>query len=307
MPLISIIVPVYNTAPFLKQCLDSLKNQTFNDIEIVLVDDGSTDGSSSICDEYAVNDSRFVVLHKKNEGLAAARNDGIKISQAEYLLFVDSDDWVELVLCECVYNLAIDKNADIVVFQYYRYWKENKQTKKEPFPIEGFLSREKILTTHWTYTSVVAWNKLYRRKLFSGIKYPVGHLCEDNAVTYKLVIKSSKIYCSNAYLYHHRNYRPESIMNNRSKRLYEDQFCYEFQRLDDLKQLNLCIGNEDVNLAFSYLLLFGRQGKISEKCTQIIEDTKNLPWRRRMLFFIYRLTPHLFNQLMILIGKRIMD
>lgn len=100
MPKVSVIVPVYNVEPYLRQCLDSIVSQTLKDIEIILIDDGSTDGSGEICDEYKREDHRIRVIHKVNEGLSAARNDGIDASTAPYIMFVDGDDWVEPEFCE---------------------------------------------------------------------------------------------------------------------------------------------------------------------------------------------------------------
>ena len=104
MPKVSVIVPIYKVKPFLRQCIDSIINQTLKDIEIILVDDGSVDGEAEICDEYAIHDKRIKVIHKNNEGLSAARNDGLDQATAPYIMFVDSDDWVEPEFCELPYT-----------------------------------------------------------------------------------------------------------------------------------------------------------------------------------------------------------
>lgn len=112
--MISVIIPVYNVESYLKRCLDSVINQSYQDLEIILIDDGSTDNSSKICDEYASNDPRVIVIHKQNAGQAAARNDGINIAKGEYIAFVDSDDWIELDMYELLMQAIIDTKADIV-------------------------------------------------------------------------------------------------------------------------------------------------------------------------------------------------
>lgn len=293
--MISIVVPVYNTVAYLKQCFDSLANQTWKDIEIIIIDDGSTDGSASFCDAYAEKDKRFRVFHKVNEGLASARNDGIALSQGEYILFLDSDDWVELDLCEKVCGVVLEHNVDLVIFQYYRYLKNDKITKKAPFPREGIVSKDDLLNAYWPYVDVVAWNKLYKRELFDGIQYPVGCLCEDNAVTYRLVYKANHIYCMNAWLYHHRRFRPESIMNTKCEKLYSDQFEFEFQRLNDLKQWGYNTANDEINFAIRYLKVMGRQAKWSDQCETILRLSNSLSWKQRITYAVYRYASWLFE------------
>ena len=118
MPHVSVIVPVYNVEEYLRKCIDSIVAQTLKDIEIILVDDGSTDGSGTICDEYASQDKRVRVVHKINGGLSSARNTGIEAASAPFLMFIDSDDWVEPNFCEKPYLAAKNNNADLVLFSF---------------------------------------------------------------------------------------------------------------------------------------------------------------------------------------------
>ena len=123
---ISIIIPVYNTRSYLIECLDSVIAQTFNNIEIILVDDGSNDGSEKIVDEYALRDERIKVIHQKNQGLSAARNTGIKASKSPYIMFVDSDDYVDEKYCETPYSIIKQHNADIVSFEFRHHQEEER-------------------------------------------------------------------------------------------------------------------------------------------------------------------------------------
>ena len=116
-PLISIIIPVYKVEPYLRNCLDSIVNQTNRNLEIILVDDGSPDKSGDICDAYAAADERIIVIHQNNQGVSAARNAGLDIAKGDYILFVDSDDWIEQETCEAVLDLALKNNADLVCFR----------------------------------------------------------------------------------------------------------------------------------------------------------------------------------------------
>ena len=120
MSKVSIVVPIYNVEKYLKQCIESIINQTLQDIEIILVDDGSPDNCPQICDEYAKKDSRIKVVHKKNGGLSSARNAGIEVATGDFIGFVDSDDYIELDMYEKMYNIAKENHVDFVVSDYYK-------------------------------------------------------------------------------------------------------------------------------------------------------------------------------------------
>ncbi|MBR5160328.1 MAG: glycosyltransferase family 2 protein, partial [Thermoguttaceae bacterium] len=119
MPAISVIIPVYNVEPYLRECLDSVVNQTFRDIEIICVNDGSTDGSPAILEEYAAKDSRIIIIHQQNGGLSAARNSGMNAAKGDFILFVDSDDYIKQNTLEITYNAAIESGAEMVMFCIY--------------------------------------------------------------------------------------------------------------------------------------------------------------------------------------------
>jgi len=164
---ISVIIPVYNVIDFLKECLGSVLNQTYKNLEIILVDDGSTDGSSQICDEYKKKDRRIQVIHKENGGLSDARNYGMKYAKGEYIAFLDSDDYVENTMYEKLYNKAISENADYVECDFYWVYPNKKKEDK------GFrYTNKKEMFVH---ARVVAWNKLIKRDVIKE-KFPYGKL-----------------------------------------------------------------------------------------------------------------------------------
>ena len=191
---VSVIIPVYNVEEYLKQCLDSVINQTYKNLEIILVDDGSFDNSGKICDEYALKDNRIKVIHKENGGLSDARNVGIKEATGEYITFIDSDDYTELDMIEYLYNVLIKFGCDISVCTH-KIIKNNKVKKsfnlKKDFKLSSYETVKRLLYNDGADTS--AWAKLYKRDLFTGIEYPKGKLFEDIATTYKLFIKSGEI------------------------------------------------------------------------------------------------------------------
>ena len=192
---ISIIVPVYKVEKYLECCLDSLCRQTMANIEIILIDDASPDRCGEICDRYAAKDARFRVIHQqKNKGLSAVRNLGIRIASCDYLMFVDSDDWVADDFCKDAYQCAVQNNADLVMFGF-QYVSDSKTPAMpdKPFSIIHKNCNEAI-DLLFTEVKNFAWNKLYRKELFNGVSYPEGYAYEDIATTYKTVCNASNIF-----------------------------------------------------------------------------------------------------------------
>ena len=221
--LISIIVPIYKVENYLIRCIESIVCQTYENIEIILVDDGSPDKCPMICDEWAKKDGRIKVIHKKNGGLSDARNAGITIAQGEFLLFVDSDDCIEKDLCESCMNV-MDEDVDIVAFNYRRVYDTYSENKKECGVFEKFSNLEGfkryINRTPFTH---MAWDKLYRKCVFEDVRYPVDRLAEDMATTYKTFKNANKVGYLDRVLY---NYfiRSDSIMGGKSLKLLLDAY-----------------------------------------------------------------------------------
>lgn len=201
MAIISVVVPVYKVEKYLDRCITSILNQSYNDFELILVDDGSPDNCGKICDEYAEKDTRIHVIHQANRGLSAARNAGIdwafKNSNSQWITFIDSDDWIDTRFLEELYKAAVQLNVDISICNYART--EDEGIVREPFlyekyKVEEFYVMERIIAT-------VAWGKLYKKKCFDGIRYPVGKLHEDEFTTYLILFNSSQIAFINVPLY----------------------------------------------------------------------------------------------------------
>jgi glycosyltransferase involved in cell wall biosynthesis len=208
--LISIIVPVYKIEPYLRKCLNSIVRQTYENLEIILVDDGSPDNCGGICDEYAALDSRIKVIHQKNRGLSAARNAGLKIASGEYIGFTDSDDWIDADMFETLYKGSLEYRADITICGYY-FVKGNKyrEVREEHTVLYGREDAMHHLLLDETFTNH-AWNKLYRRELFKDIYYPDGRTYEDIATTYKLFEKADRVVFLNSCKYYYLQ-RDDSI------------------------------------------------------------------------------------------------
>lgn len=216
--LISIVVPVYNVEAYLEQCVDSVLNQTYRNIEVILVDDGSPDNCPRMCDEYAKKDHRVKVIHKTNGGLSDARNAGVRIATGDYIGFVDSDDWIDADMYETLLKLAEDTGAQIaeigVKFCYPEKTVFQKSEKTGIFDkknaLGAFLDRSMLIQG-------CVWGKLYIADIPRKIPFPVGRLHEDGFFTYKALYEADTYALSDACKYNYRQGRPGSIMASRSK------------------------------------------------------------------------------------------
>lgn len=215
LPLISIIIPVYKVEKYLDKCVQSVQNQTYTNLEIILVDDGSPDNCGKICDGYTQNDPRIKVIHKKNGGLADARNAAIDIAAGEWFVFIDSDDYVEPNHVETLYTLIQKYNCKLACSNFrHVYENDSPSLSKENHSYsEKIYSKWEALQSYFLQTEIgcEAWGKIYHRSLWTtGIKYPFGLIYEDLPTTYLLILKTEKIAYCNKQTY---NYllRPTSL------------------------------------------------------------------------------------------------
>lgn len=216
---ISIIVPVYNCEDYLKRCVDSLLNQTYKNLEIILVDDGSTDNSSLICDEYSNADNRVVVFHLKNGGAAAARNYGINKSNGDYLFFVDADDFIEDDAIECLLNIG--ENMDIIYCDYYRYYEDESKEYIRLIPFEG-LSKVHILAMPGPVC------KLIKRELFNNISFLEGRRYEDMAIMPFVSASTDKVaYLKEAKYYYFQRLGSSMHQTNYNETLNDIFYAFE--------------------------------------------------------------------------------
>ena len=305
MPLISVVVPVFNVSAYLEKCLDSLIEQTLKDIEIILIDDGSNDDSGKICDIYACKDNRIRVIHKANEGLAEARNDGIEASTSPYVMFVDSDDWVDLQFCELPYKEAKSKNADLVLFLYNRVEGGNV-VQKEVKQNTGQITEAEAISFNVNYAPA-SWLGLYKKSLFNDISFPLGKLFEDVGTSHKLIHAANRIYLLEEYLYYYRIARPGSIMTNMYSQEHPD---YKEMRINKIEDLYSWGYKEYIqNDALSMIIKYGCQDESMKGIVQIVSEISNaipdnLSWKRKVLLLVFRLSPDLFDTVCICMGRR---
>lgn len=228
--LISIVVPIYNVEPYLPRCVDSLLGQTYTNLEIILVDDGSPDNCPKICDEYVKKDNRIKVIHKKNGGLSDARNAGMQVATGEYISFIDSDDWIRPEMIEDMYNRMIEDNSDLVSSGVI--WVDENGAEIRTATV----SKNCVLNTEQAMSELIndgkikqyVWNKLYKTDLIKDIQFDKGKYHEDVFWSYKVIGGAERVSIDkNSYYFYVQ--RSGSIMGEK----------YSAKRLDALDAMKL--------------------------------------------------------------------
>ena len=304
---VTVIVPVYDIAPYLKKCLESIINQTLKDIEIILVDDGSTDGSGQICDEFAARDARIRVIHKQNEGLSCARNDGIEASTAPYLMFVDSDDWVDPHFCETPYKAAISNKAELVLFKCFHV-KNGKPHRRDSNSPTGVVDAETAIR----FGGSAAWRGLYRRELFAKIRFPAGRVYEEIAVTHKIKFEAKRIVMINDALYYYV-FRKDSISHTQSAKNTCDAFISALQKADDLNKYGFADETYETMLCSRALSYLGRTSPsddpLFKKAESIVDSVKHIPsgmtLKKKAMFIVWKTDRRLFHFICRMTGQKI--
>lgn len=324
MPKVSVIVPIYNGSKYLDRCLNSIMKQTLNDIEIILVDDGSIDNSGVMCDQYAQKDGRIVSIHKKNGGLGSARNCGLKYVKSEYVGFVDCDDWVNPDTYEFLYKNAINNDADISSGKFAIIHSENSIIKPEKQVVNIYekIEKQKVyieigIKNRSSQYSVCT--KIYRRKLFDMVSFPEGQLYEDVVTNFQLLGLANRFVLSNKYVY---NYYMESTGITRNKCSNRD-----LDLIKVGKQIEkLTEGTEIENLGkimsartnFSLLVksqIYGFDDSVNDRddlthdwLTEIRKNyklmiTSNMPISRKVVLIGYRCFPLITKNIFCLVRK----
>ena len=237
MAKVSVIIPVYNVEKYLRECLESVVNQTLKDIEIICVNDGSTDSSALILDEYARNDNRIKVYTQENQGQGAARNMALELAQGDYIAFVDSDDWLEVSALEELYKFITEKRAEAVVFDFVECSEQTGKKKFENFARKikkhyhydllkkGCFSWQNLKRHCLLNLTDAAWHKIYSREFLikNGIKFGTCRFNEDDIFSHKVFFCASKIYYLARYLYNYRARMNSSVnmLSNERFKIFE--------------------------------------------------------------------------------------
>ena len=285
-PLLSIIVPIYNVEQYLDRCIQSILNQTYQNLEIILVDDGATDCSGAIADSYAAKDKRIKVFHKENGGLSDARNYGLEHVTGDYILFIDSDDFIVNIMCERLITVASSNNADIVSCNYYidrgdddiSIHTMSVQDDKRTFTGMDML-RYYLLKTE-PFDLNVVWNKIFKLDLFNGVepvRFPKGRVQEDNFTIFRLFLNANSIVTVNEPLYYYVQ-RAGSIMANFTRRFMIDTIESHMYMSDYLMNHCSSVKNElQLYLLNSYVELSRRvcANKCKKECNDLLIQYKH--------------------------------
>ena len=288
--LISVIVPIYNTEKYLVECVESLRKQTYSNIEIILVNDGSTDASIEICDGFAEKDSRVRVFHKKNEGVAVARNFGIQQSNGQYVVIVDSDDIAVDRMIEVLYTQIKENDADIAVGNYYIYDESDGNFYyyiiDDDYCVEVLSSQELIdrQAGSWKWNSsafIVTVAKLYKKELFEDVSFTHGRRFDDEASTHRLFLRSKKTVFINDNLYIYRR-RSGSIMRSE----FDLSWARDLVEVFSKKISDLVLAGVDVSVMRIRFVNLLKDYKQTLEYHQLIdtEEYKDICFRLKLFF-----------------------
>lgn len=236
MKKVSIVIPVYNVEKYIRECLDSIINQTYTNLEIILVDDESKDSSGTICDEYALKESRIKVIHKNNGGAASARNVALDCITGDYISFIDSDDYVKHNYIELLVHNLEKHNADISTCSYYDLYTNNAIQHKLEDKIFTNVQYLQNFLADWT--SGILWNKLFKKEVLHNIYFIEGRRIDDEFFTYRGVLNSKSIVQFNSPLIYYRQRKSSVMQSNKNKQLIlRDRMDYMIQRYKDVTSL----------------------------------------------------------------------
>lgn len=222
-PLITVVVPIYKVEQYLDECIDSILKQSYSNLEIILVDDGSPDRCGKICDGYAGRDSRIKVVHQENKGLSGARNSATDIAIGEYITYIDSDDWISDCMIEELYKELVSNNAEISCGGFESFFEDGTTVSNSHKGNTYVYTREEALDRFLfnDYMTPCVCGKLYKRELWNNIRCPEGKLFEDQFTTYKLIDLSEKIVFVTKPMYHYRKRNGSIGHSNFDKKTYQ--------------------------------------------------------------------------------------
>lgn len=279
---ISVIVPVYNVEAYLDRCVYSILNQTYQNLEIILIDDGSTDTSPAKCDAYAAKDGRIKVLHKPNGGLSDARNAGLALAEGTYIGYVDSDDWIEPDMYASLYRACVDNHAQLAVCRYFEEYKDRTKAGGNGTVVP--LTREELLKIYISgheeyviYNSV--WSKLFQRELVEGMQFPKGRNSEDIMYTTRAFCRLNRAVYLDRCLYHYVLDRDGSIMNaSRAERMFGDELPFWREHIACIRKMVSPRMADLAAYAFERRLLFyyidAQNSKNKETASRLVAEIR---------------------------------
>lgn len=307
--LVSIILPIYKVENYIDKCVNSVINQTYRNIEIILVDDGSPDNCPRICDEYKKVDNRIKVIHKENGGLSDARNAGMDVATGKYIAFIDPDDYVSKDYIEILYENITKNDADISICSFIKVndGENDKQIEINKNIVHTFSRMqafENLYNKEYALNTIVAWNKLYKRELWNDLLYPKGKIHEDEFVICNLIQKSNKIVYTDKVLYYYVQHKSSITGNGYNEKTFDKFEAFE-KRANFFKEISyiqlyekclyeLCLANRMVYISTDNKVLKNKlnsQFKIVSK--QYIKEKFSM--KRKAKILILKFSPFVLN------------
>lgn len=311
-PLISIGIACYNVEKYLDRCMTSIFNQSYTNIEIILVDDGSTDQTGKLCDEYAKKWENIKVIHSSNKGLSSARNISIENSTGEYLLFVDPDDYIENGMLEELYDFVLKYNCEIVMFGRYHFNSKGDKTINIPIKETGIIPKEIVLEKLFSNEiESQAWQKFYKRSLWDNIRFKIGRVyAEDISIMHEVFDKATLIGNINKPLYYYfvndatltTSYRPFKWMS--LYLAFKERYDYAHIHYPQLENVVKALALNTARLTNDNYII--RKESVDEPYienlrtflksnTKFILKTKDIKWYNKVLIIFYRYCPYLYS------------
>lgn len=266
MKKVSVIVPVYNVERYINKCVKSVLNQTYTNIEVLLIDDGATDLSGKICDTFGQNDDRVIVIHQTNSGAAAAKNKGLSLATGEYIAFVDSDDWVEPNWLEKTVGILQSTKADIVEYNYYKEFVDGRQLGNLDFTC-CFFSAEQYLSQYLSnWTCSLFWNKVFQRNVVQDIFFRNERRCiDDEFFTYKVVSKAKLIVRIEDNLYHYRQRKNSAVSSEKHyKQITDDAMELRPERIVWIEKYQPCVSAIFIEKDIDFLLYWAKSREFDD-------------------------------------------
>lgn len=313
--LISVIVPIYNVEKYLQNCLDSLINQTFSNWEAILVDDGSTDNSGKICDEYALLDNRFKVIHKENGGQSSARNIALDMVNGPYVTYLDSDDFLANNAFQILYDIAIQYEADIVQCNSIRGSDTSFPSILDTHSVSVHTYDNHTIFTKFA-AKIIPWGKLYKREVIGNIRFPEGLINEDDFTVWKYYYNAKRIIVTNTPLYYY-SYNPNSTMAQKVKRpnfkyfdAYRERIKFFQDKYDsELEAVSRIQWMKSLVLTYSNNMLTGDQRmevvKIFRQNYKTLKQLPfNIPAKLSNIFWLFNILPMFTSNLVVKLYNR---
>ena len=310
MKKISVIVPVYNVEQYLDRCVQSILNQSYGNLEIILVDDGSTDESGKICDKYSTDYEMIRTIHKENGGLSSARNAALDVYTGDFVSFIDSDDWIEPDMYSNMMNIVNEDKSDIVICRRFRVDENNHKTLENymKYPSKAIMNREEALACLMSFRGfdMSVCDKLFSNKVIDDIRFPYGKTCEDSFTTYKY-FSNANIISYTQTSYYNYFYRLNSITRNSSINktvieATEEQRKYIINKYPKLKN------EANTSCVYAYLSVYNSYLQRTRKCEELrkyqdevrnvissVLSNKNISFTKKIQILLFVNCPKLYN------------